>query len=170
MKLHGHFLDLGLNTYSLCNLSSNHRSRALTLMPSTAQTSAAVRPREWILVVDDEASMLELLKGGLESDQLEVVSASNGQSALRMLAERATDPLLVMMDVLMPGGVDGLTLARKLQDRLRRTKIALMSGHLNDDSWWPADLREVAFLAKPFRMAQVAELVEGARIEFRGIT
>lgn len=139
-------------------------------MPSTAQTAAVARPKEWILVVDDEASLLELLISGLESDQLEVVGAANGQAALRVLAERPSDPLLVMMDVLMPGGDDGLTLARKLQDRLRRTKIALMSGHLSDDSFWPADLREVTFLAKPFRMAQVFELVESARSEFRGVT
>jgi DNA-binding NtrC family response regulator len=139
-------------------------------MPNSAQTSAVARPREWILVVDDEASMLELLISGLESDQLEVVGAANGQSALRVLAERTTDPLLVMMDVMMPGGDDGLTLARKIQDRLRRTKIALMSGHLSDDSFWPADLREVTFLAKPFRLAQVVELVDAARSEFRGGT
>lgn len=45
--------------------------------------------------------------------------------------------LLVLTDVLMPG-MDGLTLARKLQPQLKRGKIALMSGHLSDSSWWPA--------------------------------
>ncbi len=124
--------------------------------------------RDWILVVDDEERICEFLTSGLESDVLEVVSAANGQAALDVLAARATDPLLVVMDVMMPGGVDGLTLARKLQDRLRRTKIALMSGHLSDDSFWPADLREVIFLTKPFRIAQVVELIEAARAEFRG--
>jgi len=124
--------------------------------------------RDWVLVVDDEERICKFLTAGLASDILEVVSAANGQAALDVLAARATDPLLVVMDVMMPGGMDGLMLARKLQDRLRRTKMALMSGHLSDDSFWPADLREVIFLTKPFRMAQVTELVEAARAEFRG--
>ncbi len=137
-------------------------------MTSPPQDSKDASSREWVLVVDDEARICEFLTSGLESEVLEVVSAFDGTSALRLLDERKTDPLMVVMDVLMPGGVDGLTLARKLRDRLPRSKIVLMSGHLSDDSWWPADLREVSFLAKPFRMAQVAELVEAARDEFRG--
>jgi hypothetical protein len=59
-----------------------------------------------------------------------------------------------------------MTLARKLLTRLTRSKIALMSGHLSDVSWWPADLREVAFLAKPFRIADLTALAETARAGF----
>ena len=137
-------------------------------MTLPAENSAASRPKEWILVVDDEAEIGNIITGGIDTDRLEVICAVDGSSALRMLAERATDPLLIMMDVLLPGGADGLSLVRKLQPRLRRTKIALMSGHLSEDSFWPVDLREVTFLAKPFRLVQVAELVEAARVEFRG--
>ena len=120
-----------------------------------------------MLVVDDEAKICEFLSAGLEGEGLEVVSASDGKMALKTVEMRGTEPLIVVVDVLMPGGIDGLTLARRLRDRLKKTKIALMSGHLSDDSWWPADLREIAFLSKPFRLAQVTELVEAARAEFR---
>jgi len=136
-------------------------------MTSAPNDSTGAPRREWLLVVDDEAPICEFLTSGLESEILEAVSAPDATSALRLLAARKTDPLMVVVDVLMPGGVDGLTLVRKLRDRLPRTKIVLMSGHLNVDSWWPVDLRDVSFLAKPFRTAQVAALVEAARSEFR---
>jgi len=136
-------------------------------MTTAPEDSTDAPEREWLLVVDDEARICEFLTIGLKSGVLEVVSAFDGPSALRVLAERKTDPLMVVMDVLMPGGVDGLTLARKLRARLPRTKIVLMSGHLSVDSWWPVDLRDVSFLAKPFRIAEVVELVGAARGEFR---
>ena len=65
----------------------------------------------------------------------------------------------------MPG-MDGLTLARKLIGRLKRSKVVIMSGHLSDVSWWPADLRELVFLAKPFRMSEVSSLIDVARAGF----
>jgi FixJ family two-component response regulator len=74
----------------------------------------------------------------------------------------ASEPLLVLTDVLMPG-MDGLTLARKLLTRLAQSKIIIISGHLTDISWWPADLRELVFLAKPFRTSEISALVDVAR-------
>jgi FixJ family two-component response regulator len=61
--------------------------------------------------------------------------------------------------------MDGLTLARKLHARLTRSKIVIMSGHLTDASWWPADLRDLVFIAKPFRMTDLKPLVEAARAD-----
>jgi two-component system cell cycle sensor histidine kinase/response regulator CckA len=90
---------------------------------------------------------------------LEVVTAVSAQDAFQALDRHASEPVLVLTDVLMPG-MDGLSLARKLITRLERSKIVIMSGHLTDISWWPADLRELVFLAKPFRISEVSSLVE----------
>ena len=122
--------------------------------------------RDWLLVVDDDEPIGEMLCTALGSETLEVVFVREGQAALEVLAERATEPLLVITDVLMPG-MDGLTLARKLGARLKHSKIVVMSGHLTDASCWPADLREITFLTKPFRIAELGELVEAARAEAR---
>lgn len=121
-------------------------------------------PREWILVVDDDRPMHELIATALGTGGLEVVTASSGAEAFTALDQHATEPLLVLTDVLMPG-MDGLTLARKLKSRLKSAKIVVMSGHLADVSWWPADLKDLAFLAKPFRMVELMGLVETARTE-----
>lgn len=122
--------------------------------------------RDWILVVDDDEPIRMMLADMLRTADTEVETAADGHEALAVLDGRANEPLLVVADVLMPG-MDGLTLARKLGTRLKRSKIAIMSGHLTDLSWWPVDLREIAFIEKPFQMSQMLELAALARAEYR---
>ena len=136
-------------------------------MTGSPQTEARVgKDRDWVLVVDDDKPMHELIATALGTGGLDVVTAGGGTEAFQALDQHTVEPLLVLTDVLMPG-MDGLTLARKLKARLKMGKIVVMSGHLADVSWWPADLRDVAFLAKPFRMAELMALVESARTEFK---
>lgn len=122
--------------------------------------------RDWVLVVDDDKPMHELIATALSTGGLEVVTAGNGPDAFLAIDAHRAEPLLVLTDVLMPG-MDGLTLARKLKARLKLAKIVVMSGHLADVSWWPSDLRDLAFLAKPFRMADLMALIESARTELK---
>ena len=136
------------------------------MIGSKQQDADAQSASEWVLVVDDDKPMHELIATALGTGGLEVVTASNGDDAFKALDGHSVEPLLVLTDVLMPG-MDGLTLARKLKSRLKLAKIVIMSGHLADVSWWPSDLRDLAFLAKPFRMAELTALVESARIEFK---
>lgn len=117
-----------------------------------------------MLLVDDEASMLRMLEIGLEGMGMEVATAQSAQLAMDQIAHRAHAPLLVLLDVMMPG-TDGLTLARRFSAQLPRTKIAVMSGHLTEDSWWPDDLRDVAFLTKPFPLQALRTLVDEARAD-----
>jgi two-component system cell cycle sensor histidine kinase/response regulator CckA len=133
------------------------------MKPPIQSSTGQVRPdRDWLLVVDDDAPMCELVASALANEKLEVVAALSAFDALKTLDERKSDPILIVTDVLMPG-MDGLALARKLLARRPAAKIVVMSGHLSSSSWWPADLREIAFLSKPFRMGELEELVEEAR-------
>ena len=128
------------------------------------ESNAPVIPH-WILVVDDEAGIYRIIAESLAAEQLEVVHAKNAKDALAIVDQRKKEPLLVLLDVLMPG-MDGLTLARKLGGKLKHSKLAIMSGHMTDLSWWPDDLREVEFLAKPFRVHDVMTLLDAARSEY----
>jgi two-component system OmpR family response regulator len=65
-----------------------------------------------LLVVDDEATILELLAGSLRFAGFEVVTAASGAEALRAAA--ASRPDLVLLDVMMPGG-DGFEVVRRLR-------------------------------------------------------
>ena len=74
-----------------------------------AQAAAGPRAIGRILVVDDNASTLDLLSRRLRRDGHEVTSCDNGEGALELLAGSAYD--LVLLDLLMPGlsGVDVLS-------------------------------------------------------------
>ncbi len=69
--------------------------------------------RPVILVVDDEEPMLKLLRANLSVEGYQVVTASNGMSALALLEEHKPD--LVILDIMMPGqdGFQVLDLIRK---------------------------------------------------------
>jgi CheY-like chemotaxis protein len=66
-----------------------------------------------ILVVDDEADVLSLLRKGLAAEGYSVITADNGEDAV-MLAE-SEHPDLIILDVLMPG-IDGGEVARRLKE------------------------------------------------------
>ena len=142
-----------------------HQSQKI-MIGSKQQDTGSQSGRDWVLVVDDDMPMHDLIATALGTGGLEVVTAGDGNEAFQALDKHTTEPLLVLTDVLMPG-MDGLTLARKLRARLKMGKIVVMSGHLADVSWWPSDLRDVSFLAKPFRMADLMGLIESARTEFK---
>jgi DNA-binding response OmpR family regulator len=74
--------------------------------PPTAATKARV------LVVDDEANILELLRGYLEREGYDVACASDGAAALR--TARDFRPDVVVLDIMLPG-LDGIEVCRQLR-------------------------------------------------------
>jgi len=118
---------------------------------------------DWALLVDDEQQLRDMLTEQLETFGLSVVAAEGGETALQLVQAKSSPPLLAIIDVMMPG-MDGLTLARRIIARYKQqTKVVIVSGHLADVSWWPVDLREVAFIPKPFRLAEIERVVAEAR-------
>lgn len=67
--------------------------------------------RKTVLVVDDDAAIVELVASLLE-DSFHVVCASDGWEALMLAAER--EPDAVVLDLMMPG-INGLTLTEELR-------------------------------------------------------
>ncbi len=104
-----------------------------------------------ILIVDDHADIRRLIRMTLEFEDYEIHEASNGDSAL----ERALvlQPDFVLMDVMMPGGMDGLEACRRIraEPSLRNTHVILLSarGQSQDKE---AGLKAGAhdYLVKPF--------------------
>lgn len=117
--------------------------------------------RPWILVVDDEPSMRLLIEVVLKSQGWIVVTADSAEAALDALRNKPEPPEVVICDVLMPG-LDGLELVRRMCARLPDLNVIFISGRLSDVSWWPTDLREHRFLAKPFEKAQLITAVREA--------
>lgn len=78
-----------------------------------------------ILVVDDEADVLDVLKIYLESHEWEVTTADSSRQALEVLSECAF--FLILTDVAMPE-MDGYELVCEVRDRLVPSEIVLMTG------------------------------------------
>ncbi|MDP2991979.1 MAG: response regulator, partial [Deltaproteobacteria bacterium] len=80
-----------------------------------------------ILIVDDEVSILDSLGGILEDEGFEPVRAQNGEDALGRLSEAVPD--LVLLDVWMPPGIDGLEVLRRIKLDYPFLPVVIMSGH-----------------------------------------
>ena len=86
-----------------------------------------------ILLVDDEADILEFIRYNLEKEDYEVFTASNGREAVET-ALRVV-PHLILLDVMMPE-MDGVETCREIRshDSLRRTLIAFLTARGEDYS------------------------------------
>lgn len=129
--------------------------------PNSSIEPAQPPPPTWILVVDDEPSMRLLIEVILRGQGWTVISANGGERALELLKSTPQAPAVVICDVLMPG-IDGLELVRRMCARLPNLNVIFISGRLSDVSWWPTDLREHRFLAKPFEKGQLVAAVREA--------
>jgi CheY-like chemotaxis protein len=118
-----------------------------------------------ILVVDDDASLLDLLAQVLEEAGYQTVQAQQGEEALRRLAEGPVD--LVLSDVMMPV-IDGRELARRMAaaEAYRGIPVVLVTagGRQVVEASSPA----VAVLSKPFDLDQLLATVTQTLRDARG--
>jgi DNA-binding response OmpR family regulator len=119
-------------------------------------SSASARPGgRRILVVDDDVAILEALEV-LLGGRYDVLTASDGQEALRLIHERDVD--LVISDVLMPlvAGEELVEAARKSGVRI---PVILMSGH-HERLELAREAGADAYLYKPFPFRSLEERIE----------
>ena len=118
------------------------------------------RERRRILVVDDSAPTLEVLRRNLESAGHEVICAGCVDDALGLLALGPVD--LVVTDVKMPK-VSGLDLVRHIRENLQATEVMVITGYPNVDGAISA-LKGGAtdYLRKPFTDEELRVAVAAA--------
>jgi len=107
-----------------------------------------MREKPLILVVDDEADLLEIMSENLRGSGFEPVTAHNAMEAVD--AARKLHPDLILMDIRMPGetGTDA-ALEIKQDPETKNIKIAFLS-NFNDP--WPTTLSHRAELSKELGM------------------
>jgi PleD family two-component response regulator len=125
--------------------------RLLSDSPAVSSSSIQRRPpRRRILVVDDRVADLRIVADALESPSHDVLRASSGGEALRMLLRDHFS--VVVLDVLMPD-VNGLEVARLMRQRdpTRHTPILFLSASDVDMEFVMKSYRggPVDFVAKP---------------------
>lgn len=112
-----------------------------------------------ILIVEDEAHIVELVRVCLEDPEVEVLDARDGVAGL-VLARQAV-PDLVLLDVMMPR-LDGFALCRTLKEDPRTQGIPvvmLTARTLELERQLGREAGADAYLCKPFSPARLRELV-----------
>ena len=116
-----------------------------------AARSVPSRPR--ILVVDDEASIRDLLARTLALAEYDVDIAPDGRSALERLRLYPYD--LLIADLKMPG-MDGLSVIREAKRLKADLPVIIITGYSTEASAIEAvNLGVAGYLTKPFRVPQV---------------
>jgi PAS domain S-box-containing protein len=125
---------------------------------------AAVRPApipphtlrgggERILIVEDDPEVLTLCVDMLTELGYACATTTNAQAALELLSgEQPYD--LLFSDVVMPGGMNGIELARRAQHLRPRLRLLLTSGYLGDDI--ATEPHDFPLVAKPYQRDTLA--------------
>lgn len=135
----------------------NDADACLGIMPVT---SAEVLPGPGdgnvpvVLLVEDDVLVRFTTAETLREEGYLVLEAVDASEALALIA--TGHPLdLVLSDVRMPGGMDGVGLSFAVKELRQNLPVALVSSHLDPDREHAAE----AFLAKPYRPEQLLSLV-----------
>lgn len=116
---------------------------------------------EQVLLVDDEANIRRMLGALLRGEGFSVTEAPNGNAALLMLDD--ADPDVVLLDLMMPPGPDGLETLTRMRDRGRGAPVIMMSGKAQlTDAVRAVKLGAFQFLEKPLSPEGVLVTVRAA--------
>ncbi|MTJ92376.1 MAG: response regulator [Desulfovibrio sp.] len=119
------------------------------------------------LFVDDEVEFLELMHKRLSRRGMEVVTAPDGQTALKLLDEAMQSGQafeIVVMDVRMPG-MDGLETLRHMKEKAPKIPVILLTGHAcMGVAVQGLDLGAYDYMLKPVAISElIIKMEEAAR-------
>ena len=115
-----------------------------------------------ILIVEDNTDIRRLIRMTLELEDVHIIEASNGERGLAAAIEERPD--VVLLDVMMPDGIDGIELCRRIKAdaSLGSTKIVMLSARsAAADVELATAAGAHAYLAKPFSPLQLIQVVAG---------
>ena len=113
-----------------------------------------------VLVVDDDSSIAHTLKSILLKNGFEVITATNGEEALKLI--KTNKPDLIITDLVMPV-MDGFYFRMKLREDLRfkTTPIIIISGLLVSEAEQLEHEAATFYVPKPFDTSILMEKIKG---------
>ncbi len=80
-----------------------------------------------ILIVDDEEDFVETLVSRLKKRDVDAIGVRSGEEAIEYIKKKEFH--VVIMDIKMPGGIDGIEAMRLIKKEHPQTEIILLTGH-----------------------------------------
>jgi DNA-binding NtrC family response regulator len=116
-----------------------------------------------VLVVDDEVDFLETLVNRLKKRKFEAEGVTSGEAALELLKGKPFD--VVVLDMKMPGGLDGIETFRELRKIQPHAEVILLTGHASVETGIEGmKLGAFDYLLKPVKfeelLAKLAAAIE----------
>ena len=128
---------------------------------ATTNETHAMKAR--ILIVDDEPNVRLMFRSALESIGCEVFEADSGAKAIDQCLARNHN--LVLLDLRMPGGMDGLELLQEMVNRKIQTPVIIITAHGDIPNAVSAmKLGAIDFLKKPILPEELRNVVKDVLI------
>jgi signal transduction histidine kinase/ActR/RegA family two-component response regulator len=132
---------------------------APSLTPVESRASLALTATACVLVVDDEDQVRNLARLILERAGYRVLDAANGEAAVELHAQRASEIDLVLMDYAMPR-MNGLEAFQRMRQRTPNLRVIFSSGYTMDvDGEQLLQAGARGFVPKPYRPDALVRLV-----------
>ncbi|MCP4367231.1 MAG: sigma-54-dependent Fis family transcriptional regulator [Deltaproteobacteria bacterium] len=117
-----------------------------------------------VLIVDDEPSILQSLGGLLSDEGFEIITASNGYEALKIIDKESPD--LILLDIWMPG-IDGIETLKEIKKDNPYIQVIIITGHGNIETAVKATkLGAFDLIEKPLSIDKVIVSINNA-LDFR---
>ncbi len=146
-----------------------HLPACTTAAPAAAPNPVSRPPsppasrRLVLLVVEDDTSVRTLARRALSARGHRVLEAGSGPTALEVWAHHHAEIEVLLTDLVMPDGMNGLELARRLRAERPELRVVYTSGYSAEVAGGAFAGREgVDFIAKPYDPARLVEIVENA--------
>jgi len=116
--------------------------------------------KETILLVEDEPALRNTVRNMLTKLGYHVLEAPTGVLALEVWRQHAPEIHLMLTDLMMPDGLNGVELSQRLLQENPRLKIIYMSGYSADNIIKDSAMKDgVNFLSKPFQTHKLAQII-----------
>ncbi len=107
-----------------------------------------------ILIVDDEKNALTSVSQGLKLEGYTALTASSGEEGVEICASKAVD--LVLLDIIMPGGMNGIATLKKLRQSQPDLNVVMMSAQQDIETAVKAmELGARNYLVKPKTVSEI---------------
>jgi PAS domain S-box-containing protein len=116
-----------------------------------------------VLLVEDDAAVAALTAEMLRELGYQVRHVGSGQEGLRALATERVSVDLILSDVMMPGGMDGLSFVRELRNDGVQLPVVLVSGYA-ESIRREAENAGIVLLAKPYRLDELGRTLAGVLV------